>query len=362
MRSSRQFLFLTLIFALIAPALHAEQVILVAGGGSKLTGTATHCQLRNPFAVDFDRRGNMYIAEMAGGERVLRVSRRGSLTIFAGTGDKGESGDGGRAIQAKFNGMHSLAVGPGDDLFVADTLNNRVRRIEAKTGRVFPFAGSGTKGFRGDGGPAVAAQLGNVYCAVFDSRRENLYLADLDNRRIRSVNVKTGIITTVAGNGEKGIPQDGAQAARSPLIDPRAVAMDSQGTLYILERSGHALRRVDRIDRNGVIRTVAGTGSKGFSGDGGEALKAAFNEPKHLCVDALDDVIIADTGNHVIRKYLVKENRIVLVAGTGKIGSAGVGGPPSALELNEPHGVSTDKSGALYIADSLNNRVLKIVR
>ncbi|HKI71619.1 MAG TPA: hypothetical protein VKA81_04520 [Verrucomicrobiae bacterium] len=357
MRSHRQLFFITLVFALFALALRAERVVVVAGGGDDVTGPATRCRLREPFGIDFDHSGNMFIVEMAGGERVLKVDDRGMLTIFAGTGEKGDSGDGGPAAQAQFNGMHSFAVGPGDDLFIADTWNNRVRRIDAKTGKVFPFAGKGRKGFSGDGGPALAAEFGNVYCVAFDVRRENLYLADLDNRRIRAVNLKSGIVTTVAGNGEKGVPRDGAEATQAPLVDPRAVAVDSQGILFILERSGHALRAVDR---DGKIRTVAGTGRKGFDGDGGGALKASFNEPKHLCVDGNDNVVIADTDNHVIRKYLVKENRIVRVAGSGKNGASGVGGLASAVELNQPHGVRVDKSGVLYIADSLNNRVLKI--
>src|SRR5206468_9260043 len=132
------------------------------------------CRLRAPFAVDFDRRGNMYIAEMAGGERVLKVDRQGMLTVAAGTGEKGDSGDGGPAAQAQFNGMHSLTVGPADDLFIADTLNQRVRRIHTGTGMILPFAGTGKKGFSGDGGPAVAAQFGGLYCAAFDARRERL--------------------------------------------------------------------------------------------------------------------------------------------------------------------------------------------
>ena len=359
MRPHHRLLFITLIFALFAPALHAERVAVVAGGGSEATGPATRCRLHSPFGIDFDRSGNMYIVEMAGGERVLRVDGRGRLTVFAGTGEKGDSGDGGSAAQAKFNGMHSLAAGPADDLFVADTWNNRVRRIDSKTGKVLPFAGTGKRGFSGDGGPASAAEFGNVYCVAFDAARENLYLADLDNRRIRAVHLKTGIVRTVAGNGEKGIPQDGAAATQAPLVDPRAVAVDSQGALYVLERSGHALRVVDR---NGKIRTVAGTGRKGIDGDNGEALKASFNEPKHLCIDRDDNVIIADTDNHVIRKYLPKENRIMRVAGSGKSGAGGVDGLASAVEFNQPHGVCVDKSGALYIADSLNNRVLKIER
>src|SRR5204863_39625 len=124
------------------PALRAERVSLVAGGGDNVIGAATNCRLHAPFAIDFDRGGNMYIAEMAGGERVLKVDRRGMLTVAAGTGAKGDSGDGGPAAQAQFNGMHSLAVGPGDDLYIADTLNSRVRRIDRRTGAVSAFAGT----------------------------------------------------------------------------------------------------------------------------------------------------------------------------------------------------------------------------
>jgi len=357
MRSRMNFGLTTLVVTLTSLSLHAERVVLFAGGGEQVTGAATNCRLYAPFAVDFDRAGNAYIAEMAGGERVLKVDGQGRLTVIAGTGVKGDTGDGGAAAQAQFNGMHSLAVGPSDDLFIADTWNSRVRRIDAKSSMVLPFAGTGRKGFTGDGGLAAVTVFGNVYCIAFDVRRENLYLADLDNRRVRAINLKTGLVKTVAGNGEKGVPKDGAEASEAPLMDPRAVAVDSQDNLYILERGGHALRVVDR---QGKIRTVAGIGVKGFAGDDGEALKALLNGPKHIAIDAADNVIIADTDNHVIRKYLPKERRIVRVAGSGKNGLGGLGGPPMALELNQPHGVCMDKAGRLYIADSLNDRVLRI--
>ncbi len=359
MRSHQPLAFIPLALAMVVPTLYAERVVVVAGGGDQITGPANRCRLHAPFGIAFDHRGNMYLVEMAGGERVLKVNREGILSVAGGTGMKGDGGDGGPAAQAQFNGMHSLAVGPVDDLYIADTWNNRVRRIDARTGTVLPYAGTGKRGFSGDGGPANAAEFGNIYCVTFDTKRENLYLADLDNRRIRAVNLKTGIVKTVAGNGERGVPPDGSVAVQAPLVDPRAVAVDSQGTVYLLERSGHALRAVDRT---GKMRTVAGTGRKGFSGDDDEPPKAIFNGPKHLCVDAEDNVFIADTDNHVIRKYLRKANRIVRVAGSGKSGSMGVGGPANSVELNQPHGVYVDPSGTLYIADSLNDRVLKIER
>ena len=145
-------------------------------------------------------------------------------------------------------------------IFVADTWNNRVRKIDARSGLITNFAGTGRKGFSGDGGPAAQAEFGGIYCLALDETNQTLALADLDNRRIRQIDLKTGIVSTVAGNGKKGVPADGADARSAPLVDPRAVALDGRGNLYILERSGHALRVVDR---SGKIRTLAGTGQPG---------------------------------------------------------------------------------------------------
>jgi DNA-binding beta-propeller fold protein YncE len=242
---------------------------------------------------------------------------------------------------------------------VSDTWNNRVRRIDGRTGSIESFAGTGEKGFAGDGGPAAKAKFGGIYCVAFNPAGTKLYLADLDNRRIRAIDMKTDIVSTVAGNGQKGVPADGSVAVESPLVDPRAVAADDKGNVYILERSGHALRVVDSA---GKIRTVAGTGKAGLSGDGGDARQATLNGPKHLCIDRDDGVLIADTENHVIRKYTAADGRIVRVAGTGKKGSAGVGGPPEHVELSQPHGVYVHTSGDIYISDSSNNRILKIER
>lgn len=343
-----------LLAALPAPA---QRVVLVAGGGRDTNTTlplpATQARLGSPFGVDFDPAGRLYLVEMTG-QRVRRLDPDGRLSVIAGTGAKGHRD--GPAPQAEFNGIHNLALLDGQ-LLLADTWNQSVRRLNPADGTVQRYLGTGEKGDSGDGGPAAQARFGGIYC-VSVGGDGHIYLADLDHRRIRAVDPKTGLVRTVAGNGQKGVPADGAKATSAPLVDPRAVIADAAGRVYILERGGHALRVVDP---NGTLRTVVGTGAKGFSGDGGPARAATLNGPKHLCFDRDGSILIADTENHVIRRYLPGSGRLERVAGTGAKGAKGVGGPPLECELNQPHGVTVHRDGTLYISDSSNHRVLKIV-
>lgn len=348
------------VLLLAAASVRADRLVLVAGGGdTPPPAPAVKAKLIAPFGVDFDKAGNLFLVELSG-QRVHKIDSQGMLSTIAGTTNKkGLSGDGGPAAAALFNGMHSLAIAPTGEIYVADTWNHCVRKLDPKTNTVTRVAGTGEKGFRGDGGPALKAKFGGIYCVALDPKGERLYLTDLDNRRIRVVHLATGIVETVAGNGERGVPQDGAEARKAPLVDPRAAVVDAAGTLYILERGGHALRAVDA---GGKIRTVAGTGKRGLSGDGGPALQAMLNGPKHLCIDQDGSVLLADTENHVIRRYQPKDGTITRVAGSGKQGTAGLEGPPEKAELSQPHGVYVHPSGTLYITDSSNNRIIKIVK
>lgn len=338
--------------------LRADNVVLVAGGGEGTEKVAaTKAKLFSPFGVDVDPSGDLYFVEIDG-HRVCRIDGKGMLTRIAGTGEKGNSDGGGDPLAAQFNSMHNLAIAKNGDIYLADTLNHRICKLGAGGKRLTAVAGT-EKGFGGDGGPAKAAKFSGIYCICLDPAGERLYMADLDNRRIRMIDLRSGIVSTVAGNGERGKPADGATAASSPLVDPRAVAADNSGNVYVLERSGNALRVVDS---RGKIRTVVGTGDKGLSGDGEDALKATMNGPKHLCIDHDGGVLIADTENHVIRRYSPTDGKITRVAGSGKRGDSGVPGPALAVELNQPHGVFVHPSGDLYISDSTNKRILKMER
>ena len=316
--------------------------LMVAEGG---TSDSNSSPLTSPFGVDFNSRGDMWIVELEGG-RVHVRDAAGKLHHAGGDGSKSYKGDGGKLADATFNGMHNCAVTPNGDLYIADSWNHCVRKVDAATGVICTMAGTGQKGFSGDGGPATQATFDFVMCITLNPANDVLHVADLNNHRIRAVDLKSGLVTTVAGNGNKGVPKDGDLAAESPLVDPRAVVQDGMGNVWILERGGHALRAVLP---DGKIRTVAGTGKKGLVD--GPGLTAQFGSPKHLCIDNSDNIYIADDENGAIRRVDAKTHEVTTVLGKGQ-GDA-------RIQLSHPHGVTWEQ-GWLYVVDMGNNRILRM--
>ena len=339
-----------LLLTFLPPTVDAETVDVrfVVGGPMEGEGGDWDKEsgpLSNPFGIDFDSAGNSYIVELVGG-RVHRLDRSGQLTRIAGDGSKAYTGDGGPAAAAQFNGMHNCAITSDDQLLIADSWNHCVRRIDLASGVIDTIAGTGKEGFSGDGGPAKNATFDFVMCISLSHDKNTLHIVDLKNHRLRDMDLSSGIVKTVAGNGERGVPSDGAQASSSPLIDPRAAASDANGNLYILERGGNALRVV-RPD--GTIHTVAGDGQKGFRD--GPALQAQFGSPKHVCTDPAGNVYIADDLNGAIRKYDPKTSLVSTVLGRG-IGD-------DKIRLLHPHGVCYH-DGVLYVLDSGNDRIMSV--
>ena len=347
---------LFLIFIAGFGATQSTKVECIAGcGEGPNPGPAMLAKLIEPFGIAFDKEGNGYICEYKG-QKLSKVTRDGFITTFAGSGTQGYRGDGAPARDAVFNDPHGLVIAKDQRLYVADTLNHCIRQIDLKSGLISTIAGTGEAGFSGDGAVATKARFNGVYGIDINRSGDRIYVADLVNRRIRMVNLKTHIISTIAGNGERGIPTDGAEAAQSPLADPRAVAVDSKGNVYVLERGGNALRVVDK---EGKIRTVISPAAQKTPPRSGTT-ERDLNGPKHLCIDHQDSVIIADAENHLIRRYRPKDGRTVIIAGTGEKGNLLVANDPLKTQLNRPHGVFVDRSGVLYVTDSYNHRVLKI--
>lgn len=346
--------FLLDILMLFSMPAKAATITCVAGCGEGPENTALGAKFLEPFAVAFDKQGNWYVCEHKG-ERIVRIDAAGKATVLAGTGREGYSGDGGRASQATMFDPHGIVITAGQQMYVADTRNHTVRRLDLKTEVISTVAGTGKAGYSGDGGPATKAEFNGTFAIDVDPRGRHLYIADLGNRRVRKVDLKSGLITTIAGNGEKGMPQDGANAIASPLADPRAVAADSKGNVYVLERGGNALRVVDK---KGKVRTLIAPASASTSDS--KMVAPDLNGPKHLCVDRSDNLIIADAENNLVRKYDPKTGKTVTIAGTGQPGKRIVSDDPLKTQVHRPHGVFVHPSGALYISDSYNHRILKL--
>jgi hypothetical protein len=321
-------------------------------------GPAAQALLNGPFDVEFDPASNLYVAD-TGNHRIRRVDIRTEIiTTVAGNGTAGFAGDGGPATKASLNEPYGLVITNFGDLFFADRLNRRVRRVDIETGVITTVAGNGSRAFSGDGGPAPEAGLVEPNGVAFDVQGR-LYIADVGDNRIRVVDMATRRIATFAGTGRRRHDGDGGPAREASIAGARAVAVAPDGTVYILEREGNTLRAV--APGTGIITTVAGTGKVGYTGDGGPARAATFNGPKELAVGGDGHVFIADTENHAIRRIDAQTGLITTVAGNGKRGGAGDGGPATAAQLDRPHGVAIGLGGSLSIGDTGNHRIRRVV-
>lgn len=314
-------------------------------------GPATEARLDQPFHVSFAPDGEMLIAD-TNNHCIRRVDGAGRIRTVAGCGRKGYSGDGGRATAATLNEPYGVVADRDGSLYVVDRLNACIRNVDP-AGVITTLAGNGHPGYGGDGGPASRAQLREPNGLALDGRR-NLYVADVADNRIRKIDLASGVITTASGTGRRAFAGDGGPASAASIDGARAVAVDREGNLYVCEREGNRIRKID--GRTGVIRTLAGTGTAGYSGDGGPALAATLRGPKWVDVDAQGAVFVVDTENHAVRRIDPATGVISTVAGSGQKGGGGDGGPPNRAQLDRPHGCAT-RQGRLYIADTNNHRV-----
>lgn len=325
-------------------------------------GPATQALLNNPFDLAFDAAGNLIFSDTFN-HCIRRVdARTGVISTIAGTGERGFSGDGGGATRAMLNEPYGVVVDRAGVIYFADRLNRRVRQVDA-SGTITTLAGTtlagdGSGRYSGDGGPAAMAGLAEPNGLALDADERRLFIADVADHRVRVVELASFAISTFAGTGEARHDGDGGLATRAGIFGARAVALAPDGAVYVMERQGSSIRRV----RDGFIETVAGTGARGYAGDGGDAQHAVFNAPKEMAVDRAGNIFVVDTENHAIRRIDAASWIVTTIAGTGTAGPGGDGGPARQAGLARPHGATVGPDGAVYVGDSENHRIRKLTR
>jgi len=350
----------------VAPAFRSQataaRITTIAGTGlvgTAMDGASATSAINNPFGLVIGPDGALYWADF-GSNRVLRLdldTKR--ITVIAGKGTKGHSGDGAPAKTAELSAPHEVRFDSKGNIFVAERDSHVVRYIDMQSGLISTAAGTGVSGYSGDGGPASQAQLAQPHSIALD-RADNVYICDIMNNRVRRIDSKTGTITTFAGTGEASPTPDDAPLNGTPVRGPRSIDIAPDGTMYLILREGNKVFTVD--PSKGRLKRIAGTGDLGYAGDGGPALAAKFgapgnplNGPKGVTYAADGSLYISDTENHVIRRIDLAKGTISTVVGTGQRGD-GPDGDPLTCKLARPHGVFI-QNRTIYIGDSENHRI-----
>ncbi|MDA2930168.1 hypothetical protein MYX84_09510 [Acidobacteria bacterium AH-259-O06] len=319
-------------------------------------GPASRALLDNPFGIVRGPDGALYICDVKN-HVIRKVSADGRISTVAGSGRPGYWGDGEPALQAGLNEPYEVRFDKKGNMFFVERLNHIVRRVDAKDQTISTVAGTGKPDFSGDGGPGTKAALRQPHSIQFDDKGD-LYICDIRNHRIRRVDMKTGIISTFAGTGEQAPTPDGASIQGTPLNGPRAIDFDTEGHMWLALREGNAVYKFDMKARR--IHHIAGTGRRGFTGNGGPAREATLSGPKGISIGADGNVYLADTESHSIRMIDRVKNTIELIAGTGERGD-GPEGDPLACKMARPHGIFVDADGSIFVGDSEAHRV-RVIR
>ena len=348
-----------------APAVAQQKtptIHTVAGNGEASdngdNGHAMKMAIGQTFGVEIGPDGALYVTEVQN-HRIRRVDlKTQQISTVAGNGAKGYSGDGGLATAASMNEPYEVRFDGDGHMYVVEMMNHIVRRIDAKTGRIQTIAGTGERGYGGDGGLATKAQLSRPHSIALDGNGQ-LYIADIGNHRIRRVNLATGVIDSIAGNEKRQLPKTGQTATGNSILGPRALYVHGDD-LWIALREGHSVWKMPL--KTGILHHVAGSGKKGYDQGGGDAKQATFNGPKGIAVDEQGRVYVVDTENQVIRRIDPSANQVTTIAGAGPRarGFRGDGGLATKAWMDRPHGICLDASGNVYIGDTNNHRVREV--
>ncbi|MES2790391.1 MAG: hypothetical protein V4719_12340 [Planctomycetota bacterium] len=346
-----------ILFCGFCQTLTAGEVVTIAGNGTHPLsgdgGPATQAGIGGPFGVVIGPDGALYVCETEN-HAVRRVDlKTGVITTVAGSGKEGYSGDGEIATKATCREPYEIRFDAAGNMYFVEMKNHIVRKVAHDTGIISTIAGTGKAGFSGDGGPATAAQLNVPHSIALDTAG-NVYIADIGNHRVRVVDAKSGEIRTLSGTGKKEKTPDGAPFANTPLNGPRTLDFDGKHTLYLALREGNAVYKLDL--KSQTLHHLAGTGKSGYSGDGGPAKLAVLAGPKGIALAPNGDIYLCDTESHTIRVIRSATGLIETAVGDGKLGD-GPDGSPSKCRLSRPHGVFVDAQGLVYIGDSSNNKV-----